>query len=113
MTCSGILALEAFAQQGAGGINNFVLLAVPFFMLTGFVMDANGMSVRLVNLLQHLIMRRSRRTECRHGLEYGDLFRRFRIQTGRRRGGRRRAGTGGARISNRRPMPSPCWPPRR
>ncbi len=55
MTCSGSMSLEAFAQQSAGGINNFVLLAVPFFMLTGFVMDANGMSVRLVNLLQHLI----------------------------------------------------------
>ena len=56
MTCSGVIPLEAFAQQGANGSNNFVLLAVPFFMLTGFVMDANGMSVRLVNLLQHLII---------------------------------------------------------
>jgi tripartite ATP-independent transporter DctM subunit len=56
MTCSGTIPLEAFAQQGANGSNNFVLLAVPFFMLTGFVMDANGMSVRLVNLLQHLII---------------------------------------------------------
>jgi tripartite ATP-independent transporter DctM subunit len=55
MTCSGSIPLEAFAQQGSEGVNNFVLLAVPFFMLTGFVMDANGMSVRLVNLLQHLI----------------------------------------------------------
>ena len=56
MTSSGAIPLEAFAQQGANGSNNFVLLAVPFFMLTGFVMDANGMSVRLVNLLQHLII---------------------------------------------------------
>jgi tripartite ATP-independent transporter DctM subunit len=56
MVCSGTIPLEAFAQQGANGTNNFVLLAVPFFMLTGFVMDANGMSVRLVNLLQHLII---------------------------------------------------------
>ncbi len=55
ITCSGTIPLEAFAQQGANGSNNFVLLAVPFFMLTGFVMDANGMSIRLVNLLQHLI----------------------------------------------------------
>jgi tripartite ATP-independent transporter DctM subunit len=56
MVCSGSIPLEAFAQQGANGSNNFVLLAVPFFMLTGFVMDANGMSRRLVDLLQHLIM---------------------------------------------------------
>jgi tripartite ATP-independent transporter DctM subunit len=55
MTCSSSIPLEAFAQQGSSGVNNFVLLAVPFFMLTGFVMDVNGMSVRLVNLLQHLI----------------------------------------------------------
>jgi tripartite ATP-independent transporter DctM subunit len=55
MSSSGTVALEAFAQQGAHGTDNFVLLAVPFFMLTGFVMDANGMSKRLVNLLLHLM----------------------------------------------------------
>jgi tripartite ATP-independent transporter DctM subunit len=42
---------EIFAQQMARGIDNFVLLAVPFFILVGYVMEANGMSVRLISLL--------------------------------------------------------------
>ena len=43
---------EFFAQQLARGIDNFVLLAVPFFILVGYLMEANGMSVRLIGLLQ-------------------------------------------------------------
>lgn len=43
---------EIFAQQMARGIDNFVLLAVPFFILVGYLMEANGMSVRLISLLQ-------------------------------------------------------------
>lgn len=51
----GNFPLAIFSQQAAGGIDNFVLLAVPFFMLTGYVMDATGMSVRLIALLQQLM----------------------------------------------------------
>lgn len=47
-----ILPGEFFAQQMARGIDNFVLLAVPFFILVGYLMEANGMSVRLIALLQ-------------------------------------------------------------
>jgi tripartite ATP-independent transporter DctM subunit len=36
----------------ARGIDNFVLLAIPFFILVGYMMEANGMSVRLIELLQ-------------------------------------------------------------
>lgn len=43
---------EFFAQQTARGIDNFVLLAVPFFILVGYLMEANGMSVRIMTLLQ-------------------------------------------------------------
>lgn len=46
-----------FAQQMARGIDNFVLLAIPFFILVGYLMEANGMSVRLIELLQRLIGR--------------------------------------------------------
>ena len=35
----------------ARGIDNFVLLAIPFFILVGYLMEANGMSVRLIALL--------------------------------------------------------------
>lgn len=50
--CGDMLPGEFFAQQVARGIDNFVLLAVPFFILVGYLMEANGMSVRLIALLQ-------------------------------------------------------------
>ena len=50
--CGDVLPGEIFAQQMARGIDNFVLLAVPFFILVGYLMEANGMSVRLIALLQ-------------------------------------------------------------
>ena len=48
---------EFFAQQMARGIDNFVLLAIPFFILVGYLMEANGMSVRLIALLERLVGR--------------------------------------------------------
>src|SRR6266704_2567903 len=48
----GTLPGVIFAQQMARGIDNFVLLAVPFFILVGYLMEANGMSVRLITLLR-------------------------------------------------------------
>src|SRR5260370_839138 len=47
----GTLPGIIFAQQMARGIDNFVLLAIPFFILVGYMMEANGMSVRLIELL--------------------------------------------------------------
>ena len=47
-----ILPGEFVAQQTARGIDNFVLLAVPFFILVGYLMEANGMSIRIMSLLQ-------------------------------------------------------------
>ena len=46
-----------FAQQMARGIDNFVLLAIPFFILVGYLMEANGMSVRLIALLERAVGR--------------------------------------------------------
>src|SRR5712672_351075 len=51
----GALPGVIFAQQMARGIDNFVLLAIPFFILVGYLMEANGMSVRLIALLQRLV----------------------------------------------------------
>lgn len=55
---SGTLPGVIFAQQMAGGINNFVLLAIPFFILVGYLMEANGMSARLIEALERLVGRR-------------------------------------------------------
>ncbi|MBV9655081.1 MAG: TRAP transporter large permease subunit [Acetobacteraceae bacterium] len=46
-----------FAQQMARGIDNFVLLAIPFFILIGYLMEANGMSVRLIEALERMVGR--------------------------------------------------------
>jgi tripartite ATP-independent transporter DctM subunit len=53
----GMLPGLIFAQQMARGIDNFVLLAIPFFILVGYLMEANGMSVRLIALLERLVGR--------------------------------------------------------
>jgi tripartite ATP-independent transporter DctM subunit len=53
----GTLPGVIFAQQMARGIDNFVLLAIPFFILVGYLMEANGMSVRLIELLQRVVGR--------------------------------------------------------
>src|SRR5258708_1894587 len=53
----GALPGVIFAQQIARGIGNFVLLAIPFFILVGYLMGANSMSVRLIALLERLVGR--------------------------------------------------------
>ncbi len=53
----GSLPGVIFAQQMARGIDNFVLLAIPFFILVGYLMEANGMSVRIIDLLERLVGR--------------------------------------------------------
>jgi tripartite ATP-independent transporter DctM subunit len=53
----GTLPGVIFAQQMARGIDNFVLLAIPFFILVGYLMEANGMSVRLIELLERVVGR--------------------------------------------------------
>ena len=63
----GSLPGVILAQQMARGIDNFVLLAIPFFILVGYLMEANGMSVRLIELLERLVGRHARRAERRHG----------------------------------------------
>jgi C4-dicarboxylate transporter, DctM subunit len=45
------LPLIIFAQQVAAGVDHFVLLAIPFFLLAGAAMEINGMSSRLVELI--------------------------------------------------------------
>jgi tripartite ATP-independent transporter DctM subunit len=45
------LPLLVYAQQVMAGTDHFVLLAIPFFVLAGLLMEANGMSSRLIELL--------------------------------------------------------------
>jgi len=43
------------SQQMARGIDSFVMLAVPFFVLVGYLMEANGMSIRLIEMLRRSV----------------------------------------------------------
>jgi len=51
----GSVPLSLLAQQMESGVENFVLLAIPFFILAGLVMELNGMSRRLIALLDALL----------------------------------------------------------
>ncbi len=63
--CIGIAATVALAANGTallvipqqyfGNLNNFGLLAIPFFMLTGAIMDSGGVSRRLIDFSQALV----------------------------------------------------------
>src|ERR1700675_1508669 len=63
--CIGLAAAVALAtagtpllivpQQFFANLNNFGLLAIPFFMLTGAIMDTGGVSRRLIDFSQALV----------------------------------------------------------
>ncbi|CAN5608386.1 TRAP transporter large permease subunit [soil metagenome] len=51
------LPMLVYSQQVMAGSDHFVLLAIPFFVLAGLVMEANGMSARLIELLLRMFGR--------------------------------------------------------
>jgi tripartite ATP-independent transporter DctM subunit len=51
------LPMLIWAQQVTSGASHFVLLAIPFFVLAGLTMEANGMSARLIELLLRMMGR--------------------------------------------------------
>lgn len=51
------LPMVIYSQQVAAGADHFVLLAIPFFVLAGIAMEANGMSSRLIELLLRMMGR--------------------------------------------------------
>ncbi|HTS24038.1 MAG TPA: TRAP transporter large permease subunit [Casimicrobiaceae bacterium] len=48
---TGAASLVVLPQTMVNGTGNFILLAVPFFILAGLVMERGGISVRLVRLI--------------------------------------------------------------
>ena len=46
---------QILAQNTIEGANSFPLLAVPFFMLAGEIMNTGGLSRRIVNLAMALV----------------------------------------------------------
>lgn len=51
------LPISIYSQELIAGSSHFVLLAIPFFVLAGLAMEANGMSIRLIELLLRMMGR--------------------------------------------------------
>jgi tripartite ATP-independent transporter DctM subunit len=52
---SGAAPIMALPQNMVDGTGHFVLLALPFFVLAGVIMDQGGISTRLVNFVHTLV----------------------------------------------------------
>jgi tripartite ATP-independent transporter DctM subunit len=52
---SGASPLMTLPQTMVNGTGNYILLAVPFFILAGLIMERGGISVRLIRFVQSLV----------------------------------------------------------
>jgi TRAP-type C4-dicarboxylate transport system permease large subunit len=50
-----IAALTTFSHRMATGLDSFALLAIPFFVLAGNIMNSGGIAIRLINLARVLV----------------------------------------------------------
>lgn len=48
-------AFTTFAQRMATGLDSFALLAIPFFILAGNIMNSGGIAIRLINLARVMV----------------------------------------------------------
>jgi TRAP-type C4-dicarboxylate transport system permease large subunit len=55
MTIDSIPALTTFAQRMATGLDSFALLAIPFFVLAGGIMNSGGIAQRLIDFARVLV----------------------------------------------------------
>lgn len=51
------IATITVAQRLANGLDNFALLAIPFFIFAGTLMNSGGIAIRLINLAQVMVGR--------------------------------------------------------
>ena len=51
----GAASLVVLPQTMVNGTGNFILLAVPFFILAGLIMERGGISVRLIRFIQSVV----------------------------------------------------------
>jgi tripartite ATP-independent transporter DctM subunit len=50
-----VAPIEALPQQMVNGTGNFILLAIPFFILAGLIMERGGISLRLVQFVHAFV----------------------------------------------------------
>ncbi|HPA59245.1 MAG TPA: TRAP transporter large permease [Synergistales bacterium] len=55
LIASGSMPIEMIPQRMVAGANSFPLLAIPFFMLAGAIMERGGVSRRIVSLASALV----------------------------------------------------------
>ena len=55
MWISGTASMVVLPQSMVNGTGNFILLAVPFFILAGLIMERGGISVRLVRFIYTVV----------------------------------------------------------
>ena len=55
VTIDSLPAFTTFAQRMATGLDSFALLAIPFFILAGNLMNSGGIAHRLINLAKALV----------------------------------------------------------
>jgi C4-dicarboxylate transporter DctM subunit len=55
LIASGTMPISMIPQRMVAGANSFPLLAIPFFMLAGAIMERGGVSRRIVNLASALV----------------------------------------------------------
>ena len=51
------IAVITVSQRLANGLDNFALLAIPFFIFAGTLMNSGGIAIRLINLAQVMVGR--------------------------------------------------------
>ena len=55
VTIAPLPAVTTFAHRMATGLDSFALLAIPFFILAGNIMNRGGIAMRLINLARALV----------------------------------------------------------
>ncbi|MCD6598465.1 MAG: TRAP transporter large permease subunit [Bacteroidales bacterium] len=61
-------SLTTFAQRMATGLDSFALLAIPFFILAGNIMNKGGIAIRLIDFARALV------GDSRGGLAFVNIF---------------------------------------
>ena len=87
----------ALPQNMVDGVSRFVLLALPFFILAGFVMESGGISRRLILFVAALVGAPARRADAGDRRQHVHRLGHFRLEGG----GRRRRRPGDARHAGR------------
>ena len=83
---------QILAQNVLDGANNYPLMAVPFFMLAGELMNAGGLSKRIIAMAQALVGHVTRRAGLRGDHRRAGDGEHLGLGGGRHRGARRGAG---------------------